>query len=138
MSDLERAVYELAEVGALDASHAVLYARPIGKLARAGLLSRAADGSYLAVRARTDTRPPRSTMVPGSTFPVPQSVAPTPPPMGTLVVRVPQEWLDMLDAMGPDRSTALRTVLGRALASGSGMRPRVRDEAGRYVKAVGA
>jgi hypothetical protein len=44
--------------------------------------------------------------------------------MGTLVVRVPQEWLDLLDSMGPDRSAALRTVLGRALASASGARMR--------------
>ncbi len=124
MSDLERAVYALAEAGALDASHAVLYARPIGKLARAGLLTRAADGAYLAVRAATDTRPPRATIAPPASVALIAPKAPPAPPMGTLVVRVPQEWLDVLDAMGPDRSTALRTVLGRALASASGSRMR--------------
>lgn len=125
MSDLERAVYDLAEAGALDASHAVLYARSIGKLGRAGLLTKDDAGVYRAVRAASDTRPPKPGTMPP---PAPQKpvapAAPPAPPMGTLVVRVPQDWLDILDAMGPDRSTALRTVLGRALAAGSGSRMR--------------
>lgn len=114
MSDLERAVYELAEAGALDASHAALYARPIGKLARAGLLTRAADGSYLAVRAATDTRPAR----PG-TVPPPAPTKPAAPPMETIVAKVPAEWIDVLDAQGTSRSEAIRALLGKALAHGS-------------------
>lgn len=129
MSDLERVVYDLAEAGALDAAHAVLYPRPIGKLARAGLLHRREDGSYEAIRAQSDTRPPpRASERPPAVLatPTPKAPpAPKPDPMGTLVVRVPAEWLDVLDAMGPDRSQALRAVLGRALAAKSGERKRV-------------
>ena len=124
ISDLERVVYDLAEAGALDAAHAILYPRPIGRLARAGLLRRREDGSYEAVRAKTDTRPPRASVAP----PAPASVPPPAPvdvdPMAPLVVRVPQSWIDTLDAMGPDRSQALRRVLGRALAAVSGSRLR--------------
>ncbi len=118
MSDLERAVYELAEVGALDASHAALYARPIGKLARAGLLTRTPDGAYQAVRAATDTRPPRTTIAPAAVIQAP----PKAPSMYPVQARIPQEWVDAIDAMGPDRSTTLRALLGRALANGSGAR----------------
>ena len=128
MSDLERAVYELAEVGALDASHAALYARPIGKLARAGLLTRTPEGAYQAVRAATDTRPPRTTIAPAAVSQTPPPprlpVAPKAPSMYPVQARVPQEWVDLIDAMGPDRSTTLRTLIGRALANGSGARRR--------------
>ncbi len=142
MSELERAVYDLAEAGALDAAHAVLYPRPIGKLVRAGLIERtevmAEDGRpvtvFRAVRAPTDTRPPRS-LTPASVAPVaiartipappPPVSTPAPDPMGTLVCRVPQAWIDTLDAMGfESRSEAARIMLGKALASGSGARLR--------------
>lgn len=120
MSDLERAVYDLADAGALDASHALLYARPIGRLARAGLLTKDAEtGAYRAVRAASDTRPPSR----GSVIP---AAPPEPKPvLGTLVCRVPEEWLEVLDAMGPSRSEAARVMLGRALANASGARRKV-------------
>lgn len=130
MSDLERAVYDLAEAGALDAAHAVLYPRPIGKLARAGLLERVeVDGVlvYRAVRAPTDTRPARTTIAPPTVTQAPPAPppAPAPDPMGTLVCRVPQAWIDTLDAMGfESRSEAARIMLGKALANASGARLR--------------
>jgi len=128
MSDLERAVYELAEVGALDASHAALYARPIGKLARAGLLTRTPEGAYVAVRAATDTRPPRASIAPArvtQTPPPPVApIVPKAPSMYPVQARIPAEWVEVIDAMGPDRSTTLRALLGRALANGSGARLR--------------
>jgi hypothetical protein len=127
MSDLERAVYELAEVGALDAAHAVLYARPIGKLARAGLLTKTLEGVYEAVRAATDTRPPRATIAPRPVSMAPAAKtepAPPPAPMETIVAKVPAEWVPVLDAMGPSRSEAIRRLLGKALMSASGARLR--------------
>jgi hypothetical protein len=153
MSDLERVVYDLAEAGALDAAHAVLYPRPIGRLVRAGLLVRDEHGGYRAVRAATDTRPPPARVTPPpfeqarlGPVGVPARAPSTPPPapreapLVTLVVRVPQEWVDTLDGMGPDRSTAARALLRRALSSASGTRQRVtpdgrvRDEHGRYAR----
>jgi hypothetical protein len=122
MSELERAVYDLADAGALDAAHAPLYARAIGRLAARGLITRDEHGVYRAVRAATDTRPPRAATVP----PPKPSEPPTEEsePVGILVVRVPQSWLDVLDARGPSRSAATRAILGRALAAGSGQRKR--------------
>lgn len=105
MSDLERAVYDLAAADRLTAAHSRLYARPIGKLARAGLLRRKPDGGYEAVKG--DALQPEAA-------PAPTMVA--------IWSRVPEEWLPALDAAGPDRSTAIRTLLGRALAAGSGLR----------------
>ena len=128
MSELERAVYDLADSGALDAKHTPLYARTVGRLVARGLLVRAPDGAVRAVRAATDTRPPRAGSVHPPALPreePPASVAPPAPPaepQGILVVRVPQSWLDALDARGESRSAAVRAILGRALAAGSGSR----------------
>lgn len=100
MGDLERVVYDLAEAGALTRERARLYPRPVGKLMRAGLLAKAPDGAL-----RPSTAPPA----------LEPERAPVPPPMATLVVRVPQEWLDTLDAQEGDRSTAAREALARGL-----------------------
>ena len=108
MSDLERAVYDMAEAGILDAVRARLYTRPIGKLERAGLLAPRKGGGWEAVK--TGTMPP-----------------PAVDPLVSLVTRVPQSWVDTLDAMGPNRSEAARTVLGKGLAAGSGLRKAVRN-----------
>jgi hypothetical protein len=110
MSDLERAVYDMAEAGILDTTRARLYPRPIGKLERAGLLRRSADGQRWEA-VRTGTMPPP---------------AETPDPLVSLVTRVPQSWVDTLDAMGPTRSEAARMVIGKGLAAGSGLRKAVR------------
>jgi len=112
----ERAVYELAERGAIGAAHAALYRRPLAALARAGLVRRLDSGAYEAIRAPSDTRPPP----PASEPPQAPSVPPAPrvEPMQTLVVRVPVELLEVLDALGPNRSEAARAVLRRALGSG--------------------
>jgi hypothetical protein len=66
----------------------------------------------------------------GRTSEPPAAPVTTPPPasvpahesMTTLTVRVPQEYLDLLDAIGPTRSDALRGILKRA--TGSGLRKR--------------
>lgn len=114
----DRAVYELVERGAIDAAHAGLYRRNLLALARHGLVRRLDNGSYAAIRAATDTRPPEA--------PAPvTTVSSVPPPpeveaLVTLVVRVPQEVIDMLDAIGPSRSKAARAIFARTL--GSGMR----------------
>jgi len=119
MSDLERAVYELADIGALGPAQAPLYARSIGKLARAGLLRRREDGTFEAVRAATDKRPRPASVPPPALAGVPP-LALKSPPMETLVCKIPAEWMDVLDAMGPNRSEAARVVLGRALKHASG------------------
>lgn len=108
MSDLERAVYDLAAADKLTAAHSRLYSRPIGKLARAGLLRRRPDGGYEAVKG-------------GALQP---EAAPA-PVMVAIWSRVPEEWLPAIDAVGPDRSTAIRALLGKALAAGSGLRKAV-------------
>ncbi len=42
--------------------------------------------------------------------------------METIVAKVPEEWIVLLDQMGPSRSEAIRRLLGKALASASGQR----------------
>jgi hypothetical protein len=102
MSDLERAIYDLAEAGLLDATRARLYTRPVGKLLRAvpPLLRPKAGGGYEAVR--TDTMAP-----------------PAPEEMVTVSVRVPAHVAAALEGMGPTKSEAARAILGRALGSGT-------------------
>jgi hypothetical protein len=129
MSELERAVYDLADAGALDAQHTPLYARAIGRLVARGLVVRGPDGTVRAVRAATDTRPPRAGSVHPPALPREEPAPSVPPepapePQGVLVVRVPQSWLDLLDSRGESRSAAVRAILGRALAAGSGARRR--------------
>jgi len=118
----ERAVYELAEHGALDAAHAALYRRPISALARMGLLTRTEDGGYEAVRAATDKRPTLAPTSARRTSEPPPPSTPKPEPLETLVVRVPPAWLEALEAQGPNKSEAARQILGRALAAKSGSR----------------
>ncbi len=126
LSELERAVYALADAGAIDARTAPLYQRALGRLAALKLITRHEDGTYRAVRAATDRRP---TLPPALPREEPKSEPPPAAepvePQGVLVVRVPQAWLDALDARGESRSAATREILGRALASGSGSRRRV-------------
>jgi hypothetical protein len=107
LTPADRAVYHLAERGGLDAAHAALYRRQLSNLARHGLVTRMPDGAYLVVPSRTH-------------MPSEPPPAPSEPPMATLVVRVPQAWLDELDAHGPTRSEALRAVLGPAVKSLAG------------------
>ncbi len=114
----ERAVYELAERGAIGAAHAALYRRPLSALARAGLVRRLDSGAYEAIRAPSDTRPPPASEPPARTSTPPPPALPRPEPMQTLVVRVPTELLEVLDSIGPNRSEAARAVLKRALGSG--------------------
>lgn len=102
----ERAVYHLVEAGGVGPTHAALYRRQLGALARVGLVTRADDGAYRVVPASV---PPPAPEAPGQSR-----------PWATLVVRVPQAWIDVLDDKGPSRSEALRAVLGKALASQSG------------------
>jgi hypothetical protein len=115
----ERAVYHLVEAGQVNPATAGLYRRELRALAAHGLVTRAEDGGFAAVLVQGEPRP--KTAPPPSAPPL-VPPRPRPEPMATMVVRVPQEWLDLLDARGPDRSTALREVLGRALAAGSGTR----------------
>jgi len=107
----DRAVYDLVSRGGVDASHAALYRRQLGALARAGLVARNADGSYAAVPSQPVTLMP----------PAPPA-APAAPPMVTLVCRVPAEVVASLDATaaasGRTRSDAARDALARGLGSG--------------------
>jgi hypothetical protein len=73
-------------------------------LVASGALAKHADGTYAV------SEPP-----------------PAPDAMVTLVCRIPQAWLDTLDAMGPTRSEAARRMLGKALAQGSGTYAAVRE-----------
>jgi hypothetical protein len=114
----ERAVYDLVERGAIDASHAGLYRRPLAALARVGLVRRLDSGAYQAIRAASDTRPPPASETPPARAPSEPPASTREPPMQTLVVRVPVELLEVLDTLGPNRSEAARAVLRRALGSG--------------------
>jgi hypothetical protein len=118
----ERAVYHLVETGQVNATHAGLYRRELRALVAHGLVQRADDGGFAAVHVKGAPRP--ATTPPPTPAPAAPPAEPRPVPMATMVVRVPPEWLDLLDARGPDRSTALRDLLGRALATGSGTRRR--------------
>lgn len=82
-------------------------------LVGAGAVVRTEAGTYHPSGSAT----PRPTAAPA---PTPAPMAPKPPPMGTLVVRVPQAMLDALDATGQTRSDAARTVLARGLEAVSG------------------
>jgi len=118
-----RAVYHLVSTGQMTPWIVGMYRRQLGALAAAGAITRDAEGAYHArplseAPVRRTTPPPKSTPAPVA------APAEVHPPMGTLVCKVPQEWIDILDAMGPTRSEAARTMLGRALASGSGARLR--------------
>ncbi len=132
----ERAVYELVERGAIDASHAALYRRPLLALAKHGLVKRLETGTYQAVRASSDSQAPAHpdatiqlghdlihSRRPGRESEPPSVAPPEAEPMVTLVARVPKSTIDMLDSIGPSRSKATRAVLARAL--GSGMRKAV-------------
>ncbi len=125
LGNAERAVYHLVEAGGIDVRHAALYRRELGALFAHGLVKREHDGAYAVVPAlgmRAPTLPPPDRLRP------PAPIAPPrPPPMETLVVRVPAEWIAELDARGPDRSRALRTALAAGLeatrkGAGSGER----------------
>lgn len=120
----ERAVYHLVEAGQVTPTTAGLYRRELRALGAHGLVTRTEDGGFAAVLVQGEPRP-KSTPPPSAPPSRPYHEPPRAvrsAPMSTLVARVPQEWLDLLDARGPDRSTALREVLGRALAAGSGIR----------------
>lgn len=109
----ERAVYELAELGTLRAVHAPLYRRQIAALTKAGLLTR--DGDRIVP---THPRGPASAPPPALTPEAP----PAPPPMETLVVRVPVEVVEAIEAEireGETRSDAARRVIARGLGSGT-------------------
>lgn len=136
----ERAVYHLVEsTGGLDDAHCSLYRHQIAALREAGLVLRHPDGVTRIVpsmAAPAETIPPRATaetIPPPAPSPAPSSPprASTPPegvPMATLVVRVPPEWLDVLEGMarpGETRSDVVRGLLGRAIAGSSGARRRV-------------
>lgn len=105
-------MYELAELGALRAVHAPLYRRQIAALTRAGLLTREGDRIV-----PTHPRGPASAPPPA----LPEA-PPAPPPKVTLVVRVPAEYAEAIDAEirdGETRSDAARRVIARGLGSGT-------------------
>lgn len=103
----------------------------IGKLVRAGVTLTPEQMRAIGAGTYSEPAPPHAEeRVPRTSGPRPvtRPHAPAEPkraPMPTLVARVPQEVLDTLDSMGPDRSTALREVLARAFAAVSGTRKRV-------------
>jgi hypothetical protein len=129
----ERAVYHLVEAGRVTVYTCGMYRRELRALAEHGLVQRTDDGGWAPILvqgqpAPKTTPPPRDVAIDVALPPVRQpTMLPSAPPvhgppMNTLVARVPQEWLDVLDAMGPTRSEALRAVLGKALAARSGSR----------------
>ena len=129
----ERAVYHLVEsTGGLDDAHTSLYRHQIAALREAGLVLRHPDGITRIVPslpAPADTIPPpaptRSEPPPAHAPPPRTSTPPEGVPMATLVVRVPPEWLDVLESMakpGETRSDVVRGLLGRAIAGTSGRR----------------
>lgn len=121
MSEYDRAVYDLVDVGAVGPAQAPLYRRALGKLHARGLITKTESGEWRTVRAPTDRRGPASIAPPAAATPAPPQ-EPEREPHGVLVVRVPQSWLDTLDSRGESRSAVVRAILGRALAAGSGTR----------------
>jgi hypothetical protein len=101
----DRLVYEKVEKGEIDAAHAALYRREIRNLAAHGLIERReSDGAYVAIRAKGAKTAPAE---------------PERAPMGTLVVRVPTEWLDLLKEKGGGGlgavTNATRAIVSKAL-----------------------
>jgi hypothetical protein len=106
MGQADRLVYEMIGKGQIDRRHGVLYRRQLIALSNAGLVRLGPSGIY--------EHTPREEL----------PTSPEAVPMGTLTVRVPQDVLDALDAIGPSRSDAARIVLGRGLAGMSGVSKR--------------
>jgi hypothetical protein len=107
----ERAVYELVRHGHVDSVTAGLYREPLRRLEARGLVLRRPDGGF---GARLASEPPPRASEP------PKSDA-----MVTLVVRVPAELKEAIEALAPehgDLSKAARYVIGRGLSSASGAR----------------
>jgi hypothetical protein len=92
-----RVLERLEDRGALTAAHAALYPQ-LADLVALGLADVHADGTYTPAGAA----PPRASR-------------PRPEAMQTLAVRVPEAWLARLEAIGPDRSTAARTLIAQGL-----------------------
>jgi hypothetical protein len=106
----ERAVYELVRHGHVDQVTAGLYREPLRRLEARQLVLRRPDGGF-AARLTSDAPP------------APESVRPD--AMVTLVVRVPAEVKQSLEALAAehgDLSKATRAVLGRGLSAASGAR----------------
>lgn len=117
-----RAVYHLVSTGQMTVHVVPLYKRQLNHLADMGVIRRREDGAYEVIDGDAvkgaSTPPPKRPSAP------PAAPEPKAEPMGTLVARVPQAWIDLLDSMGPTRSEAARVLLGKALAHASGARLR--------------
>lgn len=105
-----------------------LYKRQLNHLAELGVVQRREDGAYVVIAGDAlqdpSTPPPKRPSAPPPKSSPPPAPEPKAEPMGTLVARVPQAWIDLLDSMGPTRSEAARVLLGKALAHASGARLR--------------
>jgi hypothetical protein len=128
LSTADRAVYDLVTRGGVDASHAALYRRQLGALARAGLVRRTDEGAFVASSAQ-----PVTIAAPGGNAPANGIHPPAPPaepPMVTVTCRVPAEVAQAIEELanstpGTARADIIRAALARGL--GSGVRKAVRS-----------
>lgn len=113
--ELERAVYGLLEYGPMTPEKSVLYKKPLAAMVAEKLVRRTPEGGHELV----------------SPSPVASAVkaALKKPVMVTLTARVPAALLQRLDAVGPSRSEALRSILEQALANTGSTAPSARKSA---------
>jgi hypothetical protein len=125
LSTADRAVYDLVTRGGVDASHAALYRRQLGALARAGLVRRTDEGAFVASSAQ-----PVTIAAPGGNAPANghTPAPPAEPPMVTVTCRVPAEVAQAIEALAAGANTARADIIRAALARGlgSGVRKAVR------------
>jgi hypothetical protein len=146
----ERAVFTMVELsGGFPRTLAPLYKRQLDALVRLGMLTppngddmyhvtpglsstmpSASHGSQPPPAHPVIPAPPRVPTIhpPASEPPAPPTPVPAHEPMGTLVARVPQEWIDYIWTLDPkNRSNGLRTLLEPIMKrrlQGSGARRR--------------
>lgn len=104
--DFERAVYALLEHEPMTPEKSVLYKKPLAALVAEKLVRRTPEGGH--------------ELVAPSNVGAAVTRALKKPVMVTLTARVPASLLQRLDAVGPSRSEALRSILESALASTGG------------------
>ncbi len=106
LTQADRAVYSFVATGQCDATHAALYRRELSHLSRAGLVRKLDTGDYVAVASHAPSQPPPALPV--------VEVEPVERQVG-ISIRLPESWVEALDAAGPIRSDTLRKIIADAL-----------------------
>jgi hypothetical protein len=109
-------VYEILEHAPMTAEKSALYRRTLTALVSAKLVRKTEDGGHELVTPGLGAPLPRAESNPP---PPPASITPPTPELITVSVRLPADVVTVLDSMGSTRSDAVRTLLTRALGSGT-------------------